>query len=370
MNLTISYFSMTPGSGIPNVCMGLANAFADMADVDVSLLTLVFDRADAAPGVRVRRLMESPRGAHRLFTTRWLRPFADRLYRRGLEELKPDWVLCHYYPLDAFAMRFRERFGHRAAYYYHNVTDPELYEGEERARRRAEEAAMLEQVAAADAVFANSAFTAERIQEAAGRSDAVVSPPAADLSVFHPRPAARARRPTLLHVGRLVKHKGAHLLLDAFQILRSQGVDAELRIVGKPETTAYYREVRERGERMGDVTFVNVLDAQELALEYQRAWVFACASLFEGFGMPFLEAQACGIPCVGFEVCSVPEVVERDRTGLLVPARDVDAFADAARRLLEDDARRAVMGDAAARRAKQFGWERSARIILQRLKQD
>ena len=350
------------------MCVGLANAMSAFEDARVALLTLVADRDDVRPEVAVRPVRQSPRGLHRLFTTRLLRPFAHRLYRRAVRELAPDWIVVNYYPLDAYAMRLRDALGHKVAYYYHNVTDPSLYEGADRARREAEEEAMLEQVALADAVFTNSAFTSNRVMERTGQK-ATVAFPAADLGLFTPRPAAKASNPTLLHVGRVVMHKGVHLLLDAFALLRERRPNAELRVVGRMEASDYGIGIRRRAEEIGNVRLVGEVDVAALVAELQRAWVFACASLFEGFGMPFLEAQACGVPCIGFDVCSVPEVVEDSRTGVLVPKGDVEAMANAMGDLLDDCERREEMSVAAEARAKTFGWDKSARIIYDRLAQ-
>ena len=362
MNVTFSYFSLTPGSGIPNVCVNLANAASALEDVRASLIALSFQRDDVAEQVTVRRLKENPRGAYRLFTSWPLRPVANHLYRRAMRDLKPDWVVVNYCPLDAYAIRFRERLGYRVVYYYHNVTDPKLYEGEERSRREKEEAAMLTNVAQADLVFTNSDFTRARVREATGR-DATAAPPAADRNVFRPDPAAKAHVPTLLHVGRVVRHKGVDQLLEAFAKVREKHADAALRVVGRTDTSDYCRRVRDRAQEIGSVQWVDDLSQAQLALEYQRAWVFTCASLFEGFGMPFLEAEACGVPCVGFDVCSVPEVVSHGQSGLLVPPGDVAALADAIDELLSSPARREEMSAAAGAKADTFGWPRSAQII-------
>lgn len=367
MNVTFSYFSLTPGSGIPNVCVNLANAASAMEGVSASLLALSFQRDDVAEQVTVRRLKENPRGAYRLFTSWPFRPLADHLYRRAMRDLAPDWVVVNYCPLDAYALRFRDKFGYRVAYYYHNVTEPRLYEGEERSRREKEEAAMLRNVAQADLVFTNSEFTRARVREATGR-DATSAPPAADRTTFRPDPAARSDVPTLLHVGRVVRHKGVDLLLEAFAIVRKKHPAAVLRVVGKTDGSDYCLRVRERAQEIGNVQWVGGLSQAELAQEYQRAWVFTCASLFEGFGMPFLEAEASGLPCVGFDVCSVPEVVSHGQSGSLVPTGDVAALADAIDELLSSPARREVMSAAAGAKADTFGWPRSAQIICDALR--
>lgn len=367
MNITFSYFSLTPGSGIPNVCVNLANAASTFDDVQASLITLVVEGHEVLPEVAVRRLKQSPRGVHRIFTSWWLRPVASHLYRAALTELVPDWIVVHYVPLDAYAVRSREKLGHRVAYYYHNVTDPALYEGTERTRREEEETSMLATLREVDTIFTNSEFTKTRVAETVGR-DATVAPPAADLDAFRPDASVRSDTPTLVHVGRLVRHKGPDLLLEAFAQIRVRHPEAQLRIVGRGDQSDYCCRLTDRAREIGNVELLGDLSLHELAGEYQRAWVFACASLFEGFGMPFLEAHASGLPCVGFDVCSVPEIVGNGETGLLVPKGDVDGLAQAIDDLLTNDGKRGRMATAAVQKAQQFGWRKSAEIICQTLR--
>ena len=368
MNLIFSYFSLTPHSGIPNVCVNLANAASELDDTRVSLMSLVFDREDVSPDVAVRLLKRNPRGAHRIFTSRLFRPLANHLYQRAIKALEPDWVIVNYFPLDAYAARFREKLGYKVAYYYHNVTDPLLYEGEERTRREQEEAAMLATLAEADVVLTNSEFTKARVMQAVGK-DATVAYPAADLSAYRPDESAKAPAPTLLHMSRVVSHKGVHLLLDAFARVRPRHPDAVLRIAGKTDESDYCARVEQRAQEIGNVEILGSVPSERLPDEYRRAWIFTCASLFEGFGMPFLEAQACGLPCVGFDVCSVPEVVDHGETGLLAPKDDVDALASAIHELLSDSERRRRMADAAIAKARTFGWDRSAQAIRRVLRE-
>jgi len=367
MGLTFSYFSLTPGSGIPNVCVNLANAASTFDDVRASLITLVFEDHEVLPDVAVQCVTKNPKGAHRIFTSRWLRPVANRLYQRALVKLAPDWVVVNYVPLDAYAMRARQKLGHRVAYYYHNVTDPTLYEGVERTRREEEEAAMLATLREVDAIFTNSEFTKARVAETTGR-DATVAYPAADLDVFRPDSSIKSEVPALVFVGRLVRHKGPDLLLEAFAQVRERHPETQLRLVGRGDESDYYRRLTERAREIGNVEIVGDLSLRELAGEYQRAWVFTGASRFEGFGMPFLEAHACGLPCVGLDVCSVPEVVANGETGLLVPREDVDGFAHAIGDLLTDGEKRERMAAAAVQRAQRFGWRKSAEIICRTLR--
>jgi glycosyltransferase involved in cell wall biosynthesis len=82
---------------------------------------------------------------------------------------------------------------------------------------------------------------------------------------------------------------------------------------------------------------------------YSAGDAFAFPGINEALGMVFLEAQSCGLPVVAFDNAGVPEVVQRDRTGFLVPLYDRPGFAAAVQRLLSDEGLRRSMGDAAAR---------------------
>jgi glycosyltransferase involved in cell wall biosynthesis len=100
---------------------------------------------------------------------------------------------------------------------------------------------------------------------------------------------------------------------------------------------------------------------EELVALYRGAAAFLDTSLYEGFGYQVLEAMACGTPVIASDTTSIPEVV--GDAGLLCPPRDVDAFADALRRVLDDDALAASLRVRGVARAAEFTWERTARRL-------
>ena len=123
--------------------------------------------------------------------------------------------------------------------------------------------------------------------------------------------------------------------------------------------------MRERVQKLGlgdSVRFPGYIEQDDLAALYSLATVFAYPSLWEGFGLPVLEAMACGAPVLTSSVSSLPEVA--GDAAVLVPPTDVDAMAEGLTRLLEDGALRADLAARGPRRAAQFSWERCARETL------
>jgi glycosyltransferase involved in cell wall biosynthesis len=174
----------------------------------------------------------------------------------------------------------------------------------------------------------------------------------------------RVRRPYVLSVARTYPHKNLAGLLRAYAVLRSRGRrDVQLVLVGERYQTGHAldRLAAELGVADG-VVFTGFAGPEELNALYSAAAVFAFPSLAEGFGLPVLEAMACGAPVVASDASAVPEVV--GDAGLVTDARDPEAFAAAMARLLDDGALREELRAKGLARASQFTWEANARATL------
>ncbi len=111
------------------------------------------------------------------------------------------------------------------------------------------------------------------------------------------------------------------------------------------------------------VQMVGAVPSHELADYYGCATCLVMPSLYEGFGLPALEAMACGTPVVVSNVSSLPEIVSD--AGLLVDPEDVDGLADALGKLLSDEEMRGKLGRLGLQRASTFSWDRTARETMQ-----
>jgi glycosyltransferase involved in cell wall biosynthesis len=169
----------------------------------------------------------------------------------------------------------------------------------------------------------------------------------------------------IVAVGDVEPRKNLRRLVEAVALLRDrENLRPQLVLVGKPRrgVEALRRAIDERG--LGDaVVFTGYVPDDELAAVYRLAGVCVYPSLYEGFGIPPLEAMMCGTPVVASNAASIPEVV--GDAALLVDPYSVDEIAQALARLLTDDTLRRELIARGHTRARCFSWEETARRTLE-----
>lgn len=211
----------------------------------------------------------------------------------------------------------------------------------------------------ADLTVANSGATASTVGD--GPALTIIHP-GIDLTRFVPGPPdAELRRelggdpgvPLIAVIGRLDAKKGVHVLVDAMSQLTGPSRDARLTVVGEHGTGPpdYADRLRtDATAALGDrVRFVG--RRSDVPDILRSVDLLVVASDAEPFGLTALEAQACRTPVIGTAAGGLPEFVEHEVTGLLVPPGDPVALARAIERMLDDDELRAKMIDEAERRA-------------------
>jgi glycosyltransferase involved in cell wall biosynthesis len=176
--------------------------------------------------------------------------------------------------------------------------------------------------------------------------------------------------PYLLYAGNIRAHKNVPRLIEAFAIVRGQLADhpvyKNLRLVIIGDTISQFPAVRQsviksRVEQV--VRFLGFVPFETLRCFYESAAAFVFPSRYEGFGLPPLEAMACGTPVVTANVSSLPEVVG-DAAVLVNPAHVFD-IARGIREVLLDESLRAELIRRGLVQAARFSWDRTARQMLE-----
>ncbi|HVF13676.1 MAG TPA: glycosyltransferase family 1 protein, partial [Acidimicrobiales bacterium] len=172
-----------------------------------------------------------------------------------------------------------------------------------------------------------------------------------------------SRPPYALMLGTLEPRKNLPLALDALSILRQRGVDLRLVLAGSRSILIDLPSMlSERGLGAPEVVCTGYIDDSRVASLMAGARMLVFPSLYEGFGMPLIEAMQSGVPVVAARAGATPETL--GDAGLLVDPGDAEGFADAMAQLVFDDELRATLVKAGRARAAEFTWERAAAACL------
>lgn len=174
----------------------------------------------------------------------------------------------------------------------------------------------------------------------------------------------KIQQPYIFAVGTVQPRKNYSRLIEALALLRQQGLPLHLVIAGGRGWLEDPIYATMRTTRMQEyVNFIGFADDADLPALYSAAACFAFPSLYEGFGLPVLEAMGCGTPVVTSNISSLPEVA--GDAALMVDPHSVEAIAESIRALVEDETLRTNLVTKGYSRAQMFTWEKSARHLLQ-----
>ncbi|MFC9973956.1 glycosyltransferase [Spirillospora sp. NPDC127200] len=330
------------------------------------------DRVRLAPGVTVEHVPAGPAGEvpkDRLLA--WMPDFGRYLESRWSED-PPDVVHAHFWMSGLAALQAAGRLtGARVPVVqtYHALGTVKRRHQGDGDTSPAERVALEREIGrAADAVIATCSDETRELAEMGVPPEKVsVVPCGVDLARFGPDgPAApRGERPRLVALSRLVERKGVDTAIEALALVPG----AELVVAGGPPAAALAddpeaRRLRGVAERAGvadRVEFVGRQTRDQVPALLRSADLVVTLPWYEPFGMVPLEAMACGAPVVATGVGGHVDTVVDGETGVLVPPRDPAGTARQINALLADPVRRARLGKAAARRARdRYCWSRVA----------
>lgn len=188
--------------------------------------------------------------------------------------------------------------------------------------------------------------------------------PAAVSDAFVPAHSAADQPEYLLAVSSPSAHKNFNRMIQAFLSLRGQE-NIQLHIVGGGNDVFADPNLKRLASRDPRIRFLGRLNDAELIAQYQGATAFVFPSLYEGFGIPPLEAQACGCPVLAANAASIPEVLQA--SALYFDPLDVSHMAAAMERILTDLPLRQSLRRRGLTNVRRFSWEESARRVSQRI---
>ena len=177
-------------------------------------------------------------------------------------------------------------------------------------------------------------------------------------------------RPYVLSVCAIEPRKNLDHVVRCFtDLVRQQKIDdLNLVLVGPPgwKNQAVLDQIRKSGEVRSRIIVTGYVRNEDMAAIYSGALMFVYPSLYEGFGLPLLEAMQCGLPAITSNTSSLPEVV--GNAGALVDPRDDNQLCAAMLELYRSPVRRAALAEAALERAQQFSWQRCLSQTLEAYK--
>lgn len=199
-------------------------------------------------------------------------------------------------------------------------------------------------------ILVNSRWTKETIGRKYRRESEFL-PYGINSEIFHPAPSVfRDSPPTVVFVYSDADWKGPMDMMQALNLVSSK--KPEVRVIG---ISAFFPKLIQAYQ--GAIFFIQP-NQEELASIYSSATVFASSSWSEGFGLPGLEAMACGVPVVTTDSGGVRDYAIPEETAVVVPPKDPQVLADGILRLLEDEGLRLRLIQNGFIKVKEFDWEK------------
>jgi len=214
----------------------------------------------------------------------------------------------------------------------------------------------------ADKIICISSFTEKQILKRINLHNTVVINHGVDYNKFQIDYREQNKEKIILSVGALKPRKGYHISIPAIAEVKKKYPDIKYYIVGgKPQKI--YTDLVKSLNLEKNVEFLQDLFDEELIKLYCKSNIFLLASItindndFEGFGLVYLEAGACGKPVIGAHGSGAEDAIIDGETGILVPQNDVQKTAEAILKLLDDPELAKKMGENGKKFAKKMDWD-------------
>jgi len=225
----------------------------------------------------------------------------------------------------------------------------------------------------ADKIICISSFTEKQILKRINLHNTVVINHGVDYNKFQIGYRGQNKEKIILSVGALKLRKGYHISIPAIAEVKKKYPNIKYYIVGGRPTEIYSKLVKDCGLKENVKFFYDISDEELIELYYDSN-VFLLTSItindndFEGFGLVYLEAGACGRPVIGAYGSGAEDAIINQKTGFLVPQNDVQKTAEAILKLLDNPELAETMGENGKKRAEKMSWEDVAQKYIEEYK--
>jgi glycosyltransferase involved in cell wall biosynthesis len=343
--------------GMEVIYHGLAASLRERGHtVDDAFLGSTFVHEQGAQGDTWELPLHTPRTRWRLPTPLSVLQSVASLVRtaRTLRRARPDVVYVHFIETHAvYFVLLRRLFGYRLVL---SARGSDLL----RTANALDRAVLPHLLRRADALVVASDAVHQRARQLCASLEGriVKIPNGVDLSFWRrTSPAGDKGVLRVVSVGRLESVKGPDVLVRAFIELAPLVPNAHLTLVGEGSLRPELQEAVTEAGLAERIVFTGPLGHEDIRSRLHGADILAMPSRSEGFGLSALEGMAAGLPVVGSAVGGLPELVGEG--GVLVPPEETAALRDALLRVLQDDAYRRNLADAALQRACLYDWPRA-----------
>lgn len=180
-----------------------------------------------------------------------------------------------------------------------------------------------------------------------------VIPNGINISLEYQYSVPKSTKPTILYLGRLKMYKRIDMLIEAFKLVKNEIIDAELWIAGAGDWIT--------NENVNGLTFFGKVSEEKKIELLSKSWVFVTPSLKEGWGITVIEANACGTPCIAYNVPGLRDSILDGKTGLLVDdIESVEKLSEKIIKIIKDEKFREILRTNALNWASRFNWDKSA----------
>lgn len=351
---------LRPGAGMINREVGIARELAKRGQ-DVMILSYFKPSMDTSNESFEVRKIWPVRYFSFLYENPLVYPFVFMYLLFFFWRTRPSKVFVDLHQEAMWAILFRRFFKYEVIFTYHGVAKCPLFSEKVTKEYNRIRDKSHKYLLKADKVIVVSDFLKQELEEIGCHAETVYN--GVDLEYFNPKLVYRSIKavaPLLLFIGRYVEYKGVHYIVESFVEIAKQNPEVELIMRGVFESEGYQQKIENIITENGLSHRVHIdgpVDWKEMPKLVNLATVFVNGSTYETFGMPLLEAQACGCPCVAFEAGGIPEVVNNHETGLLAPPEDCKKFAEAVIEIINDAGLREKMSKRAIDWSKRFSYE-------------